>query len=152
VRRGDESLRWVSLQASIMTIGDETYVQALFTDVTLQKEAELLVKEEIRKLKDLEKIRKNLISRVSHELKTPLVSISGGTELLLYSYSKDMPTESLEILELIEKGGKRLNLPILAIHLLVELEYLSRSYSFRSSISYMWCCYRIYTFNLRNIR
>ena len=108
VIKNDEIVIWVNLQASIMKIGEETYVQALFTDVTLKREAELLVNEENRKLKELEKIRKNLISRVSHELKTPLVSISGGTELLLTAYNKDFSSEALDILELIEKGGKRL--------------------------------------------
>ncbi|MHA1191238.1 MAG: PAS domain-containing sensor histidine kinase [Promethearchaeota archaeon] len=108
VRKKSGTLIWVNLQASIMKIGEKTYVQALFTDVTPKKEAELLVNEEIRKLKELEKIRKNLISRVSHELKTPLVSISGGTELLLKAYYEEFSSEALDILELIEKGGRRL--------------------------------------------
>ena len=104
----DGMVIWVNLQASVMKIEEETYVQALFTDVTLKREAELLVNKENRKLKELEKIRKNLISRVSHELKTPLVSISGGTELLLTAYNDSFSSEALDILELIEKGGKRL--------------------------------------------
>ena len=49
-----------------------------------------------------------MISRVSHELKTPLVSICGGSELLLEVYNEDFRDETLEILGLIEKGGKRL--------------------------------------------
>ncbi|MBY9017312.1 MAG: PAS domain S-box protein [Candidatus Lokiarchaeota archaeon] len=108
VRKKDGTLIWVNLQASTMKIGGETYVEALFTDITTKKEAELLVNEEIRKLKELEKIRKNLISRVSHELKTPLVSISGGTELLLTAYYEEFSSEAIDILELIEKGGRRL--------------------------------------------
>jgi signal transduction histidine kinase len=66
------------------------------------------VAEEIRKLKELDTIRKNLISRVSHELKTPLVSVSGGAELLLTLYQDKLDKEMLEIIQLIEKGGKRL--------------------------------------------
>jgi len=99
---------WANLQAALTNINENTYVQALLTDITAKKEAELLVNKEISKLKELEKIRKNLISRVSHELKTPLVSISGGSELLLNVYNDEFSSEALEILELIEKGGKRL--------------------------------------------
>jgi len=108
IQRKNGTIFWTNLQAALMTLTGETYVQALFTDITSKKESELLVNKEINKLKELEKIRKNLISRVSHELKTPLVSISGGSELLLTLYNKEFSSETLEILELIEKGGTRL--------------------------------------------
>ncbi|MCJ7647425.1 MAG: PAS domain S-box protein [Candidatus Lokiarchaeota archaeon] len=108
IQRKNGTIFWANLQAALTNIGEETYVQALFTDITSKKESELLVNKEISKLKELEKIRKNLISRVSHELKTPLVSISGGSELLLKVYYEEFSSETLEILELIEKGGKRL--------------------------------------------
>ncbi|MFX0057523.1 MAG: PAS domain S-box protein [Candidatus Hodarchaeota archaeon] len=104
----NQSLIWTNLQASIIKIDDEVYVQAIFTDITQRKEADFLVAEEIRKLKELDTIRKNLISRVSHELKTPLVSVIGGAELLLTLYEDKFNKEMLEILQVIEKGGKRL--------------------------------------------
>ncbi|GAH20949.1 unnamed protein product, partial [marine sediment metagenome] len=74
IQRKDGTVFWANLQAALMKIRDETYVQALFTDITKKKEAEFLVDEELKKLKELDQLRKNLISRVSHELKTPLVS------------------------------------------------------------------------------
>ena len=108
IKRKDGVVFWANLQAAITIINEETYVQALFTDVTTKKEAEILVKKEVEKLLELDQIRKNLISRVSHELKTPLVSVSGGCELLLTLYGEQLSKEELEIIELIEKGGKRL--------------------------------------------
>ena len=108
INKKDGVVFWANLQAAITIINDETYVQALFTDVTTKKEAEILVKKEVEKLLELDQIRKNLISRVSHELKTPLVSVSGGCELLLTLYGEQLSKEELEIIELIEKGGKRL--------------------------------------------
>jgi len=116
----DGTIFWTNLQAALMKINDETFVQALFTDITAKKEAEFLITEEVKKLKELDKIRKNLISRVSHELKTPLVSVSGGCELLLTLYGDKLKKEELEILELIEKGGKRLK------HLVDNLIDISR--------------------------
>jgi len=102
------SLIWTNLQASLFRLGEQDYVQAIFTNITEQKEAEFLIAKEVEKLKELDLIRKNLISRVSHELKTPLVSVSGGTELLLTVYREKFQKDIIEIIELIEKGGKRL--------------------------------------------
>ncbi|MHA1391132.1 MAG: PAS domain-containing sensor histidine kinase, partial [Promethearchaeota archaeon] len=120
INRKDGVVFWANLQAALTKINEETYVQALFTDVTAKKEAEILIEKEVKKLKELDQIRKNLISRVSHELKTPLVSVSGGCELLLTMYGEQLSKEELEIIELIEKGGKRLK------HLVDNLIDISR--------------------------
>ncbi len=106
--RKDGDLIWVSLQASIIRLGEEVFVQIIMHDITKRKQADLLIKEEVNKLKELDQIRKDLISRVSHELKTPLVSVVGGSELLLNNFKEKMKDEELELLEIIQKGGKRL--------------------------------------------
>ena len=108
IQHKNGTLIWVNLQASILKIKQKIFVQAIFTDIRSRKEAEFLIEKELEKLKELDNLRKNLISRVSHELKTPLVSICGGSELLLDVYKEQFNNETLEILELIEKGGKRL--------------------------------------------
>jgi len=108
IKNKDGVVFWANLQAALTTINEETYVQALFTDITAKKGIEILIEAEMKKLKELDQIRKNLISRVSHELKTPLVSVSGGCELLLTIYGDKFSKEELEIIKLIEKGGKRL--------------------------------------------
>ncbi|MFX1552534.1 MAG: PAS domain S-box protein [Promethearchaeota archaeon] len=104
----DGTLVWVNLQASLVQLEKEYFVQALFTDISKRKEAEFLINEEIIKLKELDQIRKNLISRVAHELKTPLASVCGGSEFLTSVYNNQMGKEELEILSLITKGGNRL--------------------------------------------
>jgi PAS domain S-box-containing protein len=121
--RKNGSLLWVNLQAGLIKIGGKTYVQAIFTDISSKKEAEILIREEIKKLKELDIIRKNLISRVSHELKTPLVSISGGSELLLSLYKEKLEKEELEIIELIAKGGKRLRFLVENLIDISRIEY-----------------------------
>jgi two-component system phosphate regulon sensor histidine kinase PhoR len=119
----DNKVIWVNLQAALIHIGHHTYVQAIFTDITASKEAELLVIEEVNKLKELDKLRKNLISRVSHELKTPIVSISGGTELLMMLYRDQFKEEALEIFSLIEKGGNRLKQLVDSLIDISKIEY-----------------------------
>ena len=120
IKKKDGVVFWANLQAALTKINNNSYVQALFTDVTAKKEAEFLIEKEVRKLKELDQIRNNLISRVSHELKTPLVSVSGGCELLLTLYGEQFSKEELEIIKLIEKGGKRLK------HLIDNLIDISR--------------------------
>ncbi|NHJ19816.1 MAG: PAS domain S-box protein [Candidatus Lokiarchaeota archaeon] len=120
LQKKDGTIFWTNLQAALLKINDETFVQALFTDITVKKEAEFLINEEVKKLKELDKLRKNLISRVSHELKTPLVSVTGGSELLLTIHGGKLSKDELEIVELIKKGGKRLK------HLVDNLIDISR--------------------------
>ena len=105
----DGSLIWANLQASLVILGRETLVQVILHDITKRKEADLLIKEEIQKLKELDQLRKDLISRVSHELKTPLVSVFAGSELLLEIFKDKLGEDILELIQMIQKGGKRLN-------------------------------------------
>jgi PAS domain S-box-containing protein len=105
----DGGLIWANLQASLVNLGREILVQVILHDITKRKEAELLVKEEIQKLKELDQLRKDLISRVSHELKTPLVSVFASSELLLNVFRDKLGEDVLELIQMIQKGGKRLN-------------------------------------------
>ncbi|MFX0010747.1 MAG: ATP-binding protein, partial [Candidatus Hermodarchaeota archaeon] len=104
----DGTVFWTNLQAALVNLSGEFFIQVILSDITPRKEAEFLIEQELKKLKELDQIRKNLISRVSHELKTPLVSVNGGCELLLTVYNTQLSTEEREIIELIEKGSKRL--------------------------------------------
>jgi len=104
----DGSLIWIRYQTSLVKLGNEILLQAVINDITEQKKADLLIEEEILKLKELDQIRKDLISRVSHELKTPLVSVCGAAELLLDLYLEEFKGDTKELIEMIDKGGKRL--------------------------------------------
>jgi PAS domain S-box-containing protein len=101
----------------------EEQVAIFIREITDRKKAELLIKEEVKKLKELDQIRKDLISRVSHELKTPLVSVVGGSELLLNNLKEKMDDEELELLEIIQKGGKRLKHLIENLLDITRIEY-----------------------------
>ncbi|MFX0072151.1 MAG: PAS domain S-box protein, partial [Candidatus Hermodarchaeota archaeon] len=84
----------------------------LLRDITLNKQAEKLIKEEIRRLKELDKLKNEFVYRASHELKTPLNSISSASNLLLRLHSNKLDKRTQEILEIIKKGGDRLELLI----------------------------------------
>ncbi|TFG00304.1 MAG: PAS domain-containing sensor histidine kinase [Promethearchaeota archaeon] len=77
-------------------------------DISERKRAEQMIKEEIKRLKEIDQMRKDLISRVSHELKTPLMAISGAVEYILEIYEETINKESLELLDMIDLNKDRL--------------------------------------------
>jgi PAS domain S-box-containing protein len=59
-------------------------------------------------LEEQYKIKTDLLSRTSHELKTPLISIKGFTDLLLTLHTSKMDTDMISILDDIKEGSRRL--------------------------------------------
>ncbi|MFX1327161.1 MAG: PAS domain S-box protein [Promethearchaeota archaeon] len=104
----DGSTIWIRYQTSLVKLGEKILLQAVINDITEQKKADFLIKQELEKLKELDQIRKDLISRVSHELKTPLFTVCAAAELLLDLYIDKFKDEQKELIQMIEKGGNRL--------------------------------------------
>ncbi len=89
-------------------ITERKNVEKFVTEITEWRKTENLFKKEIKKLKELDKIKKDLISGVSHELKTPLMSITGASELLLEMFKDQIGKDASELIVMIERGGHRL--------------------------------------------
>ena len=77
-------------------------------DITEKKKVEQLIIEENKKLLELSEMRQDLITRITHELKTPITSIFGASQALLEIHNKDMNDKILEFVEIINRGGIRL--------------------------------------------
>jgi PAS domain S-box-containing protein len=73
------------------------------------------LEEQNKMLSEINRLKSELFSRTSHELKTPLISIKGFTELLLKLHSNKLDDDVISILEEIKKGSKRLENYINAI-------------------------------------
>ena len=87
----------------------------LFRDVTTraQAEAELaeLVsaqQEENSRLQELDAVKAELLSAVSHELRSPLTSIVSFSELLSEGLGRDSVSDQAEFVEIIGRNAKRL--------------------------------------------
>ncbi len=72
-----------------------------FIDITDRIEAE-------QRLKEMNRLKSELLRRASHELRTPLTSINGAVELLLTVYKNDFNEKTEQFLNIIKNGGKRL--------------------------------------------
>ncbi|TXT54006.1 MAG: putative Histidine kinase [Promethearchaeota archaeon] len=66
------------------------------------------IKEQNERLNQLDKYRTDLIRRISHELKTPLISIKGFADLLLNLHSQKFDIDVINIIEEISDGCNRL--------------------------------------------
>lgn len=93
----------------------------LFEELRLKIEQFSLEKSlEIETLKENEKFRREFISNVSHELKTPLTSIQGFVEILIDAHKTNQPID-LNYLEKIYKNSDRL------IEIVQDLTTISQS-------------------------
>jgi len=70
-------------------------------DITVKKRIE-------EELKEVSRLKSELISRTSHELKTPLVSIKGYADLLLNQHYEDLDLYTISVLHEIKQGCSRL--------------------------------------------
>jgi PAS domain S-box-containing protein len=66
------------------------------------------LEEQAKELSEINRLKTDLFSRTSHELKTPLISIKGFTELLLKLHSNKLDDEVISILNEIMDGSRRL--------------------------------------------
>ncbi|MCP4761554.1 MAG: HAMP domain-containing histidine kinase, partial [archaeon] len=80
----------------------------MFIDASDKKEAENLIQEENQRLLELNKIRKDLISRASHELKTPLIAVYGASQMLSTLYRNQVVSDAHEFVDMIHRGAQRL--------------------------------------------
>ena len=101
-------LKWVNVYTKKISYQNKEGLLSTVIDITEKKEAENLIKEELQKLKELDQIKNDLIRRISHEIKTPLISIYTTTSLLLNVYKEEFSNKILDFIVMINKGGERL--------------------------------------------
>ena len=86
------------IEANVVPIGDSS---TSVRDI-------LVILNDITEIKHLEQVRKDFVANVSHELKTPVASISGFAETLLAEGGKD-PVTAQEFTRIIYKETQRLS-------------------------------------------
>ena len=81
--------------------GDPVRMWKIIRDITQQKQTE-------KKLKELTKLKSEFLRRASHELKTPLISIKGYSDLILTLYNEELSQDVILNLNEINQGCERL--------------------------------------------
>jgi signal transduction histidine kinase len=77
-------------------------------DKTMKLEFEQNLTQLNTRLQQINKLKTELLYRVSHELKTPLISVKGYTNLILTGYKGKLDKEMIPYLEGIMEGSERL--------------------------------------------
>ncbi|MFX0142267.1 MAG: ATP-binding protein, partial [Candidatus Hodarchaeota archaeon] len=77
-------------------------------EITDRKKAEQLILEENKKLIELDKMRSDLITRISHELKTPLTISYLASQILIASNEEIMDKNIMKLIQAIHRGNIRL--------------------------------------------
>ena len=104
----DGKRRWLEDYTTKIIYQGEPASLIAIVDITQKKEGEQLIIEEIRRLLELQELRKDIITRVSHELKTPMTSIYGSIQILLHLFEKEMSKEALNYINIGHRGCLRL--------------------------------------------
>ncbi len=92
----------------IPNVGGQGQFLAVCRDISVQRE--------YQKKKDA------FVSTVSHELRSPLTSITGGLDLVLSGATGDLPHKSRSLIEIAQRNARRL---ILIINDILDLEKIS---------------------------
>lgn len=77
-------------------------------DITKRKNAENKIIAENKELTELSQIKSELITKASHEFKTPLSSIYAASQLLIRDYGERLEGDALDFVKIIHRGGRKL--------------------------------------------
>ncbi|MFW9898990.1 MAG: PAS domain S-box protein [Candidatus Thorarchaeota archaeon] len=133
ITRADGKELWITLESSLVYVGNEKFIQIFIKDITERKEAELRIKQSEKELRNLnleleEKVRertkeleeKNIelkkldqakddfITMAAHELKTPLISVAGYTDYILTKYIDELSVDVKNDLLIVQRNIDRL--------------------------------------------
>ncbi|MFX0019538.1 MAG: PAS domain-containing protein [Promethearchaeota archaeon] len=103
----NNSKSWLEAFFSNVEIGDSKFVQVMFQDITERILAERIVREENKRLKDFDNIKKSMTTKASEQLRNPLNVLSNATDILLNSYKDKLDLDAIKLLELIKNEGEK---------------------------------------------
>ena len=92
--------------------GNFERTHCIFKDITERIKFERTSKESEQNLREINQLKSELLERTSHELKTPLISIKGFTDLLLDLHQDKFDFETISILDEIKHGTQQLEIII----------------------------------------
>lgn len=114
-----------SVEGDVYVADHDRYLQAhgvILSEVDGRKIGALIVLNDITRLRNLERMRRDFVANVSHELKTPITSIKGFTETLIDG-AVDNKTDLDRFLKIIDKQANRLHSIVDDLLMLSSIEH-----------------------------
>ena len=108
----------VEISASVIEVNDRRLVQSIFRDLTERKQHEKELLAAKRKAEQMSQLKSAFLTNMNHEIRTPLTSILGYSELL----AEEVPPHMLEHVQSIRTSGMRLLDTLSSVLNLAQLE------------------------------
>jgi PAS domain S-box-containing protein len=105
-RRGERLT--ILLSAETIKLNDTPHILSFAQDITQRKRAEGELLKTLEREKELNQLKSNFVSMVSHEFRTPLAIIQSSAELLREFFQRMQPAERDEQLESITGNTRRM--------------------------------------------
>lgn len=128
-RSGEERTLRMTLTAVPDQRGALSGYLATAEDVTEREEAQAVMlltmqhqRTAVERLQELERVKGDFVSTVSHELRTPITSIIGYTELLEDGLVGELTESQREIVDRVDRNGRRLLLLVEDLLTLSQIE------------------------------
>ena len=105
------NVKWVAEKGVVLRNAEGKAVRMLgtVTDITERKRLEETLRKQNIQLKKLDEMKSHFMSMATHELRTPLVSIKGYTELIRSGRVGEVPERLGEMLKVVERNADRLS-------------------------------------------
>ncbi|KKK43837.1 MAG: Signal transduction histidine kinase [Candidatus Lokiarchaeum sp. GC14_75] len=94
-------IKWIEVYSKMFQFQEKNTIFATIVDITKERMAEV-------ELQKLNLLKSEFLRRASHELKTPLISIKGYSDLILSLYTDQLGSEIISYLNEISHGCERL--------------------------------------------
>ncbi len=116
IQTKDEKTIWVRVSLSKMEMDDKTYTIAMFNDITLEKTANMQLRESTKQLKAHNEALEEFSYVISHDLQEPLRMITSFTQIIQKKYLDkiDSPQANNDFSYVID-GAKRMSKLIIAM-------------------------------------
>jgi PAS domain S-box-containing protein len=112
----DGKIIWVRVSLSKMEMEDKTYTIAMFNDITLEKNANIQLKESARQLKSHNDALEEFSYVISHDLQEPLRMITSFTQIIKKRYIDKLDNpQALNDFAFVVDGAKRMSKLIIAM-------------------------------------
>jgi len=98
IKTKEQTLNWIQIRSSLIELKQENIILTVIIDITSDKK--------------IEQMKSDLLMKLSHEFKTPLISIKGFSEFLIKQYHSQLDEKAISYLNNVVNGSDRLRLLI----------------------------------------
>jgi PAS domain S-box-containing protein len=110
-RRKDGSTFWIEMNLKKIDLSGTNRILAIGRDITEQKQAQILLAEQAKELKEINATKDKFLSIIAHDLKNPFNAIIGFSDLMLqnfYELDNDTLLQGITTIETASKHAYKL--------------------------------------------